>query len=93
MGIEHLGDGGVEQLLLALEVVVERPHPHIGRLGDLQNRHIDLARGDERLRSLDQRGARTLLAPYQSVDGPLSWICHVLTVAEKLSFEDFLRCT
>jgi hypothetical protein len=32
---QHLFLGGLEQLLLAVEVVVERPEADVGRLGDL----------------------------------------------------------
>ncbi len=92
MGVEHLGDGGLEQLLLAVEVVVERPHPDVGGLRDLQDRHVDLARGDEALRGLDQRRARALFAPLEAVDGRLVTASVTpLTVAEILSFEDFVR--
>ena len=86
VGVEHLGDGGFEELLLALEVVVERAHPDVGRLSDLQHRHVDLARGDERLRRLDQRGAGALFAPFQPVDRGALLFGHALTVAERRQF-------
>ena len=62
VGVEDLGDGGVEQLLLAVEVVVERTHPDVGGLGDLQHRHVEPALGDQRLRRLDQRRPGALFA-------------------------------
>ncbi len=90
--IEHLGDGSLEQLLLALEVVVERAHPDVGGLGDLQDRDIDLARGDECLSRRDQCGAGALFAPLEAIDGRyLTGSATRLTVAESLSFEDFVR--
>ena len=89
--IEHLGDGGFEELLLAFEVVVERSHPDVGGLRDLQDRDVDLACGDEALRGLDQRSAGALLAALEAVDGRLGLFGHVLTVAESVSFEDFVR--
>ena len=67
VGVEHVGDRGLEQLLLAVEVVVEGTHPDVGGLGDLQDRHVDLALGDEPLRGLDQRRPGALLAPLQAV--------------------------
>ena len=93
MRVEHLGDGGLEELLLAVEVVVERAHPDVGGLGDLQDRHVELACGDEALRGLDQRGAGALLAALEAVDGRLGTALRVtsLTVADIVSFEDFVR--
>ena len=55
VGVEDLGDGRVEQLLLAVEVVVERTHSDIGCLGDLQHRDVEPALGDQRLSRIDQR--------------------------------------
>ena len=66
--VEHVGDRGLEQLLLAVEVVVEGTHPDVGGLGDLQDRHVELALGDQPLRRLDQRRPGALLAPLQAVD-------------------------
>ena len=80
--VEHLGDRGLEQLLLAVEVVVERAHPDVGGLGDLQDRDVDLACGDEALRGPDQRSAGALLAALEAVDGRLGLFGHALTVAE-----------
>ena len=91
MVVEHIGDGGLEQLLLALEVVVERPHADVGRLSDLQHRHVQLARGDEALRGLDQGCAGALLSPLEAVDRALVLVAHALTIADNISFEDFVR--
>ena len=86
MGVEHVGDRGLEQLFLAVEVVVERAHPDVCGLGDLQDRHVELARGNERLRGLDQRGARALFAPLQPVDRVVLLLAHAPTIAEISQF-------
>ena len=67
--IEDVDNSRLEELLLAIEVVVERTHSHVGRLGDLQNRNVESARRDERLCRLDQRRAGALLASHQPVGG------------------------
>ncbi len=91
MGVERLGDRSLEQLLFALEVVVEGTHSHIGRLGDLQDGHVDLVRRDEALRRLDQCRPRALFAARQAVARRLRLITHPLKVAEFLTFDDFVR--
>jgi hypothetical protein len=67
VSVEYVGDGRVEQLLLAVEVVVERTHPDGGGLGDLQDGHVDLSLGDQPLRGSDQRRSGALFAPRQAV--------------------------
>jgi hypothetical protein len=93
VGIERLGDRRLEELLLALEVVVEGTHSHIGRLRDFQDGHIDLVRGNEALRRLDQRGSRALFASLEAVDRRLRLLTHPSKVAEFLTFDDFVRTT
>ena len=72
VAVHHGLDGSLEQLLLGLEVVVEGAHPDVGGLGDLQDRHVRPAFGDERLRSPDESGPGPGLATVQSV-GLLRW--------------------
>ena len=91
MAVEHVGDSGFEEFFLAVEVVVERAHPDVGGLGDLQYRHVELALRDERLRGLNQRGTRALFAPLKPVDRVVLLFAHGLTIAEIVSFEDFVR--
>jgi hypothetical protein len=67
VGVQHVGDRGLEQLLLAVEVVIEGTHPDVGGPGDLQDRHVDLPFGDQPLRGFDQRRPGALLAPLQAV--------------------------
>jgi hypothetical protein len=67
VSVQHIGDRGLEQLLLAVEVVVERTHPDVGGLRDLQYRHVDLAFGDQPLCRLDERGPGALFAPLQPI--------------------------
>jgi hypothetical protein len=58
VGVEGVLDRGLVELLLAGEVVVERSHPHVGGLGDLQDRDVFLPGRDEGLgRRPHQRGA------------------------------------
>ena len=66
--VEDIAHSGLEQLFFALEVVVERPHPDVGGLSDLQNRNVELARRDHRLGSFDQCHPGPLLAALQPVD-------------------------
>ena len=67
MRVEHIDDRGLEQLRLAVEVVVEGAHPDVGGLGDFQDRHVDPSLGDQPLGGLDQRRPGALFAPLQSV--------------------------
>ena len=67
VGVHHGLDGGLEELLLGLEVVVERAHAHVGGLGDLQDRHVRPALGDEGLRRPDEGRPGPGLAPVQPV--------------------------
>jgi hypothetical protein len=57
----------LEQLLLAVEVVVEGTHADVGGLSDLQDRDVDPSLGDQPLRGLDQRRSGALLTPLQAV--------------------------
>ena len=68
VAVHHCLDGSLEQLLLGLEVVVEGAHPDVSGLGDLQDRHVRPALGDERLRGPDESRPRPGLAAVQSVD-------------------------
>jgi hypothetical protein len=72
VAVHHRLDRSVEQLLLGLEVVIEGPHPHVSGLGDLQDRHVRPALGDEGLRRADQSRPRPGLAAVQAV-GLLRW--------------------
>jgi hypothetical protein len=61
-------DGGVEQLVLAGEVVVEGAKADIRRLGDLLDAHVGPPLlGEKPLRGGDQRGPGACLAPIQAV--------------------------
>ena len=71
--VEHGGEqaegvvhGGAEELLLAVEVVVERSQAHVRGLGDLQDRDVGRPGGEEGLGRADQRGAGVRLAPVQA---------------------------
>jgi hypothetical protein len=48
-GVEGVLDGGVEEFLLRLEVVVERAHPDVRGLGDLLDRDVRSPGRDEAL--------------------------------------------
>ena len=74
--VERLFDSGVEQLFLALEVVVERAHSHVGDLGDLHDRRVGLPDGQQGLCPADQRGARLLLAPLLTAAGGTAGLGH-----------------
>ena len=50
VGIERLFDRGVEQLFLALEVVVERAHSHVGGLRELEDGSCSLRKPRNRTR-------------------------------------------
>ncbi len=89
--VEHIGDRGLEQLFLAVEVVVERPHPNVCGLRYLQHGHVGLARRKEHPCGLNQRRARPLFAPLQPVDRVVLPLTHPPTIAGKLSFDDFVR--
>ena len=67
VGVEDVVDGGVEQLLLAVEVVVERAHSDVGGLGDLQDRDVGSPVGDEALGGPHECRAGARLAPLEAV--------------------------
>ncbi|SIL68566.1 Uncharacterised protein [Mycobacteroides abscessus subsp. abscessus] len=67
MVVEHIGHGRIEKRFLTVEVVVKRTHSDVCRLRDFQHRHVELALGDQGLRSLDQRCAGALFSPFQAV--------------------------
>src|SRR6478672_2146701 len=67
--VKRVLDRSGEQLLLGLEVVVERAHPHVGSLSDLEDGNADPARRDERLGSLDQRRTSACLAALKTGRG------------------------
>ena len=67
VAVHHRLDGSLEQLLLGLEVVVEGAHPDVSGLGDLQDRHVRPALGDQRLRSPDESRPGPGLAAVQPV--------------------------
>lgn len=56
-----------EQLLLALEVVVEGTQPHVGGLGDLLDRDVEIPGGDEALGRADEGRPRARPAPIEPV--------------------------
>jgi hypothetical protein len=49
VGVERLFDRGMEQLFLAVEVVVERAHSHVGGLGEFEDGDVGSAGGEEGL--------------------------------------------
>ena len=54
----RLGQHGLDDRFLGLEVVVERPEPHIGLVGDLVDpRVVDPRPGKQRAGGVDQLGA------------------------------------
>ena len=67
--VQHVLDGGGEQLLLGLEVVVEGTHPYVRGLSDLEDRRVDSPGRDEGLRSLDQRCTGACLATLRAGRG------------------------
>jgi hypothetical protein len=68
--IEHVGDGGLEQLGLAGEVVVERAEADIGGLGDLLDAGLsDRAAGQHRSRGGDELLAGVGLTPLDPAPG------------------------
>jgi len=99
VAVERLLDRGLEPLLLAVEVVVERAHPHVGRLGDLHDRHVGLTGGEQGLRRADQRGAGALLAPLLTAAGGTAGLGHRLhlplaiisTVPDYINSEEIIR--
>ena len=99
MGVERLPHCDGEELFLAVEVVVERAHPDVGGLGDVQHRHAEPAFSDESLRRGDQRGPGALLASLHSTDARLGRLLHhYLTVSgglgeytSRLIIEDFVN--
>lgn len=89
--IEDLVDRGLKQFVLAVEVVVERTHPNVGGLGDLEHRHVELSGRDEALSSTDERPPGLHLAPFQAVSGRLIRVGHAARVAESINIEVFVR--
>ena len=62
----HLFRGGLEELLLAVEVVVERPEADVGLLGDLLDAcRVPAALGDEPHRGVDEGLPGVSLTPVQ----------------------------
>ena len=74
-------------------MVVERAHPDVRGLGDLENRHIEFAGGDKSLRGPDERRAGAHLASLQAVVGNRLRHGHALMLAGIISIEDFVRTT
>jgi hypothetical protein len=65
--LDDLLHGRVEELLLGLEVVVERPETDVGGLGDLLDAHPGRVAGGQQLpRRRHQRRPRPGLAPVQA---------------------------
>jgi hypothetical protein len=50
-------------------VVVEGAQPHVGGLGDLQDRDVEVPGGDEALGGADEGRPRAGLAPFEAVGG------------------------
>ena len=100
VGVEGVLDGGVEELLLALEVVVERAHPDVGGLGDLQDRDVDLAGRDEglggahsaaRVRALRRSRRFGARLPARSSRSPLLPVSDQIQVQQTVNVEEFVR--
>ena len=96
--VECVGQGGLEQLVLGREMVVEGPHAHIGGLGDLQDRHAQLALRDEALGRVHQGATGTQLAPLKAADrhvrrrgAAVLRLIHGGRISARINSEDFVR--
>ena len=70
--LEDLLDRGVEQVLLALEVVVEGAEPDVGRVGDLLDADLRrIARGEQHAGGLDERRPGAGLPSVQPARGDI----------------------
>jgi hypothetical protein len=89
--LDDLIDGGVEELVLGLEVVVERPEADVGGVGDLLDAHLARIAGSEQFARRGHQGCPRLRpAPVQSAGVTRS--CHNPSVSRfRLSPDDSLR--
>jgi len=83
--VKHVADRGLEQLLLAVEVVVERTHADVGGLGDLEYRHVEFAFGDQPLAALTRAALVRCLRRSRRLEGS-----DFVTPAVCITFEDFV---
>lgn len=89
--VEHLVDRRLEQLFLTVEVVVERTHPDVRGLGDLEHRHVEFAGRDKSPSGADECRASAHLAPFQAVSGSWVGLGHEPMLAGNINLEHFVR--
>jgi hypothetical protein len=63
MALQRIVHRSIEELLLALEVVVEGTHANVGKLGDLEDRDVRAPFRDQLLPSTNQARTGAGLAP------------------------------
>jgi hypothetical protein len=72
-------------------VSVERTHADVGHPSDLEYRHVELARRDERLGCADKGRPRAHLPSLESVLRRAVRVGYAQTLTENINFEEFVR--
>ena len=91
VGVQHLGDGSLEQLLLALEVVVERTDADVGGLSDREHGHMARPPAARNVRAARTSAARTahLSRSKRVAAGPFGWVIRPM-LAETINYDYFV---